>query len=239
MRHAFLVYNPVTGETSPWIEMNKKPEKYSRIAFGFDPQSDEHKVICISSSTEYNWREKISNRPKDQVVDVFTVGKNTWRRIDATPPIAIGCEEDPFYVDGCLYWRFRQEYKDGELENIMRFDIVTEKFRVIPIPDFVIDPDSHKFTQTVGLTEIDGRIAVLDWVYELEISLWTFHEDADGNIKWTEEVVDMPPYWNGKYDLSIETLTGTDLIFLRSECADRFFLLQSKHQRVQKVPNLA
>ncbi|RZC45172.1 hypothetical protein C5167_038113 [Papaver somniferum] len=157
-RHAFLIYNPVTGETSPWIEMNKKPERYSSIAFGFDPQSDEHKVVCVSNSTEFSWREKISNRPKDQVVDVFTIGKNSWRRIDAIPPIAISCEEDPFYVDGCLYWRFRQEYEDGELEHIMRFDIVTEKFTVIPIPDFVIDPDRYKFTQTVGLTEIDGRI---------------------------------------------------------------------------------
>ncbi|KAI3875968.1 hypothetical protein MKX03_026204 [Papaver bracteatum] len=33
----------------------------------------------------------------------------------------------------------------------------------------------------------------------------------------------MPPYWNRKYDLSIEALTWTDLIFLRSQCADSFY----------------
>ncbi|KAI3875967.1 hypothetical protein MKX03_026203 [Papaver bracteatum] len=183
---AFLIHNPITGESSPWIETKRTVStRNSSIGFGFDPRSDEHKVIWISSDKSGS----------DQVVKVFTVGKKSWRKIDAIP--------------------------------------IT--FTVIPIPGFVIDPKIYKWSQTVELTEIDGRIAVLDWVSELEISLWTFHEDADGAIKWTEEVIHMPPHWNGKDDLSIEALTGTNLIFLLSENSDSIFYYNRKTQARQIV----
>ncbi|KAI3849166.1 hypothetical protein MKX03_014658 [Papaver bracteatum] len=187
---AFVIYNPITGERSPW-------------------------KACISN---------VSSASSSQVVQGFTVGKNTWRRIDAAPPIALECGHHYFYVDGCLYWRIREPAgEQGELELIMRFDIVTEKFRAIPVPAQVVDPKRTKWSQTVELTEIDGRIALLNWIWELEISLWTIQEQADGNIKWTEEVIKMPPHWNGKPELSIEALTGTDLIFLRNEWSDSVF----------------
>ncbi|MCL7021611.1 hypothetical protein MKW94_001669 [Papaver nudicaule] len=220
---AFLIYNPITGETSPWFEIpNNDPQrKRNHIAFGYNPQSDEHIVVCLSGSDKYSRYECISKRPKDQVVEVFTVGKNTWKRIDATPPISI-THECPFYVDGCLYWRFRDSANDsdsdadtdseeGELEQIMRFDIETEKFRVIPIPYFVHKGDT--LSQTVELIEVDGRIAVLT----RSMSLWKIHEDANGNIKWTKEDICVPEDWNGKPDISIEALTWTNLIFLQSE----------------------
>ncbi|XP_026446418.1 F-box/kelch-repeat protein At3g06240-like [Papaver somniferum] len=229
MDGAFLIYNPITGETSAWVEINRKPGKRNHLAFGFDPQSDEHKVIWISGSVEYHFRESILERPKDQVVEVFTVGKNTWRRIDATPPISI-TYEDSFYVDGCLYWRFR-ETEHGELEQIMRFDIVTEKFRVIPIPGFVIHTKEYKWSQTVDLTEIDGRIAVLT-----QTSLWTFHEEVDGDIRWTEEKINIPCDWNGKPELSIEALTGTNLILLRTEWSDSIFYFNRNTKESIRFP---
>ncbi|MCL7039369.1 hypothetical protein MKW94_009403 [Papaver nudicaule] len=198
---AFLIYNPITGERTPWIGTNKQ----GSIAFGFNIQSHEHNVICVSGDLD-----------SDQVVDVFTVGKNTWRKSDAIPPIAIGCAR-PFYVDGCLYWRFRETKKD-EPEKILRFDIATEKFRIIPIHEYV-----SRFSQTVELTEIDGCIAVLDWLWNGKICLWKIHEKADGNIKWTGEFINMPPHWYRKPDYSIEALTGTNLIFLQYECSDSIF----------------
>ncbi|KAI3838334.1 hypothetical protein MKX03_005462 [Papaver bracteatum] len=222
---AFLMYNPITGEKSPWIETNNKQAR-NRIAFGFDPQSGEHKVICVSSSS--NSDSVSDDHNNNQVVEVLTVGKNTWRRIDAIPPIAIGNDvKVPFYIDGCLYWRFRKT----EPEQIMIFDIVTEKFRVIPIPGFVITPDA--FSQTVELTEVDGRIAV----FERCMSLWIMHEDADGNIKWTYEPdLDEPDDWNGKPDLSIVALTGTNLIFTQSECSDSIFYFNRNTKKTIRFP---
>ncbi|KAI3843458.1 hypothetical protein MKX03_030602 [Papaver bracteatum] len=218
---AFLIYNPITGEISPWIEINNKQAR-NQIAFGFDKLSNEHEVICISSS-----KSDSDSDNSNEVVEVFTVGKNTWRRIDAIPPIALGVgydEKVPYYVDGCIYRRFRPDIFDPwEREQILRFDIATEKFRIIPIPDFVIDPDRFKFTQAVHLTEIDGCIAVLNWKNEVCISLWKFREVADGNIEWIEEIIDMPPHWNGKPDISIEALTGTRQIFLHYQYSDSIF----------------
>ncbi|XP_026391134.1 putative F-box protein At4g38870 [Papaver somniferum] len=220
---AFLIYNPITGEKSPWIEINNKQAR-NQIAFGFDKQSNEHKVICISSSNSDSGSADSNNQ---KVNEVFTVGKNTWRIIDAVPPIALGVgynEKVPYYVDGCIYRRIRPDiFHPWEREQILRFDIATEKFRIIPIPDFVIDPDRYKFSQTVELTEIDGCIAVLNWVNEVCISLWKFREVADGNIEWIEEIIDIPSHWNGKPDLSIQALTGTRQIFLHYQYSDSIF----------------
>lgn len=229
---AFLIYNPITGEKSPWVEIKNKQAR-NQIAFGFDKLSNEHKVICISSSKSGNNRVK-------EVVEVFTVGKNTWRRIDAVPPIALGEgyeEKVPYYVDGCIYRRIRPDvFHPWVRERILRFDIATEKFRIIPIPDFVVDPERYKFSQTVELTELDGCIAVLNWIRELKIILWKFREVADGNIEWIEEVIDIPPHWNGKYDMSIEALTGTRQIFLHYEDTDGIFYYNRNTRESLRFP---
>ncbi|KAI3862891.1 hypothetical protein MKX03_028757 [Papaver bracteatum] len=85
--------------------------------------------------------------------------------------------------------------------------------------------------QTVN--EIDGRIAVLD-PYG---SLWKIHEEADGNIMWDKETIDiMPIHWNGEPELSIEALTGTNLIFLQSEWSDSLVYYNRDNKKAIRFP---
>ncbi|KAI3897716.1 hypothetical protein MKX03_005548 [Papaver bracteatum] len=261
---AFFIHNPSTGERSPWIETTTVSEgnagdgkrQVRCIGFGFNPKTNEHKVICISSIEklkkrgEINWDFSYKDEEiEDQVCEVLVVGENTWRRIDEVPPynmrtkdcygggMTFNWDNNSVYVNGSLYWRFRYTRK-GEV--IVGFDFGTEKFRVIPIPDSAIDPRVYKFSQTVELMEVDGHIAVLKWISEYHIALWILNEDGD-SIKWIEEKIDFPFMWNAKPDLSIEALPGTNLIILKPEyeCeTDSFYYYDrsTKKFTLSKIP---
>lgn len=252
----FLIYNPMTGEKLPWIETTIKVnqgEENRRIVdcieLGFDPVSNQHKVICISSSRLKKYATDKDGLPissdqqvgaEDQIVEVLTVGENTWRRIDAVPPyrVGIGREElaKPVYVNGNIYWRFRYVRK-GEV--IMGFDFGTESFRVIPIPEFYTgeDPeDDYKPFQPIELMEFHGRIAVLDRVWGYESALWEMHEDASGNIEWKHVYIYIPYDWNVRRDPSVVALTGTNQIFIQPECTDSVFYYNLNTEKYLRFP---
>ncbi|KAI3888818.1 hypothetical protein MKX03_002097 [Papaver bracteatum] len=220
-REAFLVYNPSTGERTPWIETPNVDENIGGerrrdvhcIAFGYSPRTKEHKVLCISTTKKKGLRRPLNvycpTRPgcteedrvfclqkhedgkenslfdhpdgfeevgadEEQVCEVFTVGENTWRRIDAVPPYSLlskvcylgelgqyNFECKYVYVKGKIYYLFR---------TLIVFDVRTEKFLVIPIPGYVTETP-WKYPQTVELLEVDGRIAVLNFTPGCPISL--------------------------------------------------------------------
>ncbi|KAI3973020.1 hypothetical protein MKX01_019678 [Papaver californicum] len=190
---AFFIYNPSTGERSPWIETTTVSEG--------NAGNSKRQVRCIGTEKlkkkqEISWDFSYKDEEiEDQVCEVLIVGEKTRRRIDEVPPYNL------FTPKG---------------EMIVGFDFGSEKFRVIRIPDFVIDPRVYKFSQTVELMEVDGHIAVLKWISEYHMVLWVVNEDGD-RIKWIEEKLDLPFMWNAKPDLSIEALPGTNLIILKPQ----------------------
>ncbi|XP_026416388.1 putative F-box protein At4g38870 [Papaver somniferum] len=249
----FLIYNPTTGEKLPWIqttvELNQGEEQVDCIGLGFDPVSNQHKVICISSSKFKKYPTDNDGLPvssdqqvgvEDQIVEVLTVGENTWRRINAVPPfrVGIGREElaKPVYLNGNIYWRFRYT-SSGEV--IMGFDFGSESFRVIPIPEFYTgeDPeDDFKSFQPIELMEFQERIAVLDRVWGYESSLWAMHEDAQGKIEWKDEEIYIPYAWNVRRDPSVAALTGTNQIFIQPECTDSIFYYNLNSKKYLRFP---
>lgn len=246
---AFIIYNPSTGERSPWISTTKASQEnqgkgrreVACIALGFSPATNEHKVVCISSikrnpdsetyknCCDYPDKEDIDG--EDQVCEVMTIGENTRRRIDEIPPYSLGnkevysgggpdnCDSSSVYVNGSIYWRFRYTRK-GEV--VMGFDLEKEKFRVIPIPDYVIHPLERKYSQTVELMEIDGHVVVFKWIRENDSSVLVIDEDGD-SIQWTEEKLLMPCGWNAKPNLTIVALPGTNLIIQKSQYSDTIY----------------
>ncbi|KAI3915689.1 hypothetical protein MKX01_015514 [Papaver californicum] len=219
-----FIYNPSTGERSPWIQTTttlegnagNRKRQVRCIGFGFNPKTNEHKVICISSTEKLKKKQEISwdfsykdEEIEDQVCEVLIVGENTWRRIDEVPPYNLRTKD--CYRGGMTFnWDSNSVYVN------VGFDFGSEKFRVIPIPDSVIDPRVYKFSQTVELMEVDGHIAVLKWISGYHMVLWILNEDG-GSIKWIEEKLDLPFMWNAKPDLSIEALPGTNLIILKPQ----------------------
>ncbi|KAI3888819.1 hypothetical protein MKX03_002098 [Papaver bracteatum] len=279
-KEAFLIYNPSTGERTPWIETPNVNENIGGerrrdvhcIAFGYSPRTKEHKVLCISTikkkgvvralnvyfpsspgcteedrvfclqKHEDGEENPLFDHPdgfeevgadEEQVCEVFTVGENTWRRIDAVPPYSLlskvcylgdldhyNEESKSVYVKGKIYWRFRFTRK-GEV--LMVFDVRTEKFLVIPIPGYVTETP-WKYPQTVELLEVHGHIAVLNFTPGCPFSLWIL--DQHGSNKWSYEKLRIPCNWNGLRNLSIEAVpgpSGTKFIILKLQTSEDIY----------------
>ncbi|KAI3983892.1 hypothetical protein MKX01_011600 [Papaver californicum] len=199
------------SQGTPWIETPNV--KVHCIAFGYSPRTKEHKVLCISTVKRKGVGRGLSDGKKhalfdhaydsevgvdeEQVYEVFNVGENTWRRIDAVPPYSLVSkvchvgdlgqyneESESVYVSFKIYWRFLYTHKGKVL---MVFDVRTEKFKVISIPEYVTKvPWEHP--QTVELLEVDGHIAVLKFTHDCPISLWILDQD-DGSDEWSYEEV--------------------------------------------------
>ncbi|XP_026429235.1 putative F-box protein At1g32420 [Papaver somniferum] len=175
----FQIYNPSTGESTPWIKslikQQKEDEKqvvnydgsvvYTRAYlnfrwsyFGYNPATKEHKVLSL-------WKVHSSDESgncvsDEKICEVLTVGgkqQNSFRKVDEVllvSPIYLG---KSVYVNGSIFWYHRESDRDVGVA-IIEFNCGTEKFRVIPIPNSIIDVS--RFCRT-HLMEVDGRLALL------------------------------------------------------------------------------
>ncbi|OVA03703.1 F-box associated domain [Macleaya cordata] len=246
-RDAVRIYNPSTREKTPWIKsrINKEKEEhgvkvyeYPSYGFGFDPATMEHKVICVWTifRTQNFPNYKFTIR---YACDILTVGHNSWRRIDEVPP-PYKLQGSSVYANGSIYWSnkalFRDEkWDDGEPEVIVAFDVGSEKFRVIPIPNFIVDQPMSRDNfcgPSVELLEVDGRVALLGRMNAYNVKMWIFDDDHDydkeekinrtttssstSNSNWTEVTIKLPFCWNRDMPLSFHAVEGTDQIILQS-----------------------
>ncbi|XP_050245775.1 F-box protein At3g07870-like [Quercus robur] len=114
----------VTFNTQCWI--------HASIGFGFDPKTNDYKVVRILSilGSVYNIAR---GRP---VVHVYSLFAGEWRMLTASvslPPIcAIISSEPPAFANGALHWiAFSKDNK----QFVLVFDLGDEVFRQILLPE--------------------------------------------------------------------------------------------------------
>ncbi|XP_026460433.1 putative F-box protein At3g10240 [Papaver somniferum] len=82
---AACIFNVSTREVTPWIRSSlDDDDDFFPLAygFGFDPATNQYKVICIWEMAE---EEDSSTIFGPLVCEVLTLGDNSWRRIDEVP----------------------------------------------------------------------------------------------------------------------------------------------------------
>ncbi|KAI3899067.1 hypothetical protein MKW92_027703 [Papaver armeniacum] len=249
------ILNVSTREVTPWIQSTvlrklKEEEevehnfryyrKYAQCKLGFNPATKEHKMICI-------WSLQYPNpyQPMDVVCEVLTVGDNKWRRIDEFPTRTLRSTwGNSVSVNGSIYYTTSKQTagKNGITDFIVAFDLGSEKFREIRVPDFILDQpqDNDKYVhKCVNILELSGRVALLGRVNGYTVKLWLFDDvyvkkenntssaPLDGketdNQNWKEITIQLPYFWGGDRSLDFVSVVGTDLIILKSyqlNCGD-------------------
>ncbi|XP_010474403.1 PREDICTED: F-box protein At2g21930-like [Camelina sativa] len=134
------IYNPSTRKsiTLPKVDYESFP-CYSYL--GYDPIDGDYKVLC---------------RVKAGYFQVFTVGKDkSWRKIEDFPPHLLCSLYSPALChNGVLYYLVHLNPNKMIIEAIMSFDVTSEKFEHIKLPELPPNIVSCK-----RLTTYEGRLA--------------------------------------------------------------------------------
>ncbi|XP_026386784.1 putative F-box protein At5g62660 [Papaver somniferum] len=174
--------------------MKIKSHSIPSYRFGFDPEKSEHKVFCFwrlvagSEQHRYNSLEQ----PDYESWEVLTVGRDTKsRRINAVPnennqirikevlpPVHSSCRQ--VYADGTIYWSNKEYYSDewgktnpNDPDVIVAFDVGSEKYRLIPIPSFILDePRDESFRLPIDMLVLGGQVALLYRMEPYVVKLW-------------------------------------------------------------------
>ncbi|KAI3977286.1 hypothetical protein MKX01_030912 [Papaver californicum] len=180
------IYNLSTREATPWIE--------SKFFSELREKKNEHKVVGIWS---FNGLKKV-------VCEVLTVGDNEWRKIDDVPPFNLDywTFSSSVYVNGSIYYTTQMCVASiqDEPKFIVAFNVRSEKFRAIRVPDEAFDEhpvvDNLCISHSVKVYELDGQVALLVKLLGsvLTSKLWLFDDDdnKDASSTWTEVHMELP-----------------------------------------------
>ncbi|PKI76109.1 hypothetical protein CRG98_003470 [Punica granatum] len=151
LHHIISLWNPSTKEVrnlpndpngpnlgfSQWLSFG--------LGIGYDCQTGDYKVVRAVCSRNEQCVKQI-------VVDVFMLKTNAWRRIHDNPRGKLSC--DSFYLNGAVHWFMRSRTEAEDSCAIVSFDLATEKFRELPMPE------TNANTEFQGIGIIDGRLVV-------------------------------------------------------------------------------
>ncbi|MCL7032838.1 hypothetical protein MKW94_019813, partial [Papaver nudicaule] len=101
---------------------------------------------------------------------------------------------------------------DASVRFLLAFDVGSEKFRTIQIPDF-------GQVQCVCLLDVQSHVAILrrTGVYTARLSIYKEDTASDiGGKNWTETVIILPVCWDARRTLFFHAIAGADQIFLES-----------------------
>ncbi|KAI3925838.1 hypothetical protein MKW92_046756 [Papaver armeniacum] len=244
-RSVSRVYNLATQQSTPWISIpvpsvtelaHATATKLPKYDFGFDPSTGQHKVLCTWAISKIG---VMTSGKVDHICQVFTLGENL--KIDQVPPVRP--DGVSVYANGSIYRRNRNDnfFKPPDIELIVAFDVGTEKFRVIPIPDFVTGspeaPDYSRRRDKQLLLEVDGHIALIDRLSENAVKLWISDDDymlKKTDVKWVEETIILPFPWPSGKCLYFRAVEGTKQMIIYKAPEARGFVTIYIYDRVTK-----
>ncbi|XP_010495264.1 PREDICTED: putative F-box protein At1g50870 [Camelina sativa] len=210
-----VIWNPTmrrfTTLPSPTTNTNIDKGSYVMSYLGYDPLEDKHKVLCVSKQD--------SEQPR-----VLTLGaQESWRVISkGNFPLhsPIG-DHHGQCINGILYYDAYLRIGDGGERRIMSFDVRSEKFTSIKLPDFYSRLQIH-------MIPYKGRVAIVKVASLSSINLWIL-KDGDRHI-WKHKIFVLPlseiddPLRGNNLSFSGVSDAG-ELIFTRWSLSKSFYIL--------------
>nr|XP_023926064.1 F-box/kelch-repeat protein At3g06240-like [Quercus suber] len=127
------------------------------VGFAYHSEKNDYKVLRISSYPA-------ARQPIPDKIEAYTLSSDSWRRVGmslrASVMVRDYCSRLPFpLVSGALHWisRVIEGEEERESEVIMSFDVNSEKFRMLRMPD-----GSMLIVRfQIGLASFKGKLAFL------------------------------------------------------------------------------
>ncbi|OMO52960.1 hypothetical protein CCACVL1_28968 [Corchorus capsularis] len=127
-----FIYNPFTGN---YLDLPDLPKRHDTriLGFGFAPTTKEYKVVELSFSPWVRFDQV--DPPFEADVHVLTIGSPTWRNLGTVPFYFMRRKYNHHVlINGKLHW-VSHPTRNRTTNLIISFDLATEKFEEIPLPD--------------------------------------------------------------------------------------------------------
>lgn len=181
--NTMVLLNPTT------LEFKKLPDKSSNMSkcrtiygIGFDASTNDYKIVTITFPDVENVENNDPENCPEMLVQVYTIRHNCWKQIQNSPfnhSDSWPCSG--VFLNGSIHWLATITWSYKWI--IAAFDIVTEKFREVPLPDIYADDEGQIDT---------ARLTVLGKC--LSLCLYVYHLTVDGNQTYTWDIWMMKEY---------------------------------------------
>ncbi|KAK4419994.1 F-box/kelch-repeat protein [Sesamum alatum] len=171
----------------------KRKESFSMHGFGYDSSGDDYKVVTLSYYNAGN-----EHRSDDTFVDVYSVKRGVWKRVDGSPydhrvlQLSPGMSERKLsklymfrktfspgaFVNGAIHWLARSRKLVGSPSVIAAFNLADEVFDEIPAPSGV-DVEMFVFNKVVVL---GGCLCLVDTRENGPMDVWIMKE-TEGSLR--------------------------------------------------------
>ncbi|KAF7830859.1 putative F-box protein [Senna tora] len=167
------------------------------LGLGFDPSLNDYKIVRAPS--DYCNCKIKDYHPQ---IEVFTLGSNSWRKLpdEETPPFFIQHYQQSLTLNGGLYWLTMEDFRT----IILRFDLVEEKFKVVPPP-----PQDGPGRNIAWLGVLNDSLCVFHSQRFTYIDIWTTMDDQT----WTK-LITIPKIHEP--EPSLRCLDYSPLCFMKS-----------------------
>ena len=133
----FILWNPSIRKfitlPKPCITVKTHGKVTCRLAFGFDPRTNDYKVVRIA----FPKRTDMSEEAKPPLIEIYSLNEGSWRIISAPFPQGIGFSDwsrPAASLNGAVHFAVYAEYKPS-CQLVLSFDLGDEVFRLISLPN--------------------------------------------------------------------------------------------------------
>ncbi|CAH8276784.1 unnamed protein product [Arabidopsis lyrata] len=158
-----FLYNPTTGESKKLPDLpeslrSKSTKTLFSYGFGFDSLNNDFKVVkFIDGNDNY----------------VYSLKTDSWRRI-CNMPYKDVCFFTSVELNGAIHWISIPRRGETSQKVVTAFDLTTEKFRVMSLPDLAEECEHIYPKSKVGI--LKGRLCVVYFCMKIHDVIWVMNE---------------------------------------------------------------
>uniref|UniRef100_A0ACD5XT19 Uncharacterized protein n=1 Tax=Avena sativa TaxID=4498 RepID=A0ACD5XT19_AVESA len=190
------IANLATGECMHLAKpvKNTKGDHFSYYSFGFNPATNEYKVMHFSPDKQLHVGGSFGE------IQVYTLGDERWRVVRTTQVLSLNSAKHSgvVNVNGAMYW-LTEDTESTWLRAVVSFDLKDEHIELIRLP--IVDFENPAFDNPFRyqITEIDEKVSVAavqtrrDSNLTGKVQIWTLDNMVEQS-------------WSQKYNIELLSL---------------------------------
>ncbi|PON58760.1 F-box domain containing protein [Trema orientale] len=203
------------------------------VGFGYDPLNDDYKLLRVIHYI------RIDSDSFQSEVKVYSLKSNTWKRVGDFPYQGYKKYGIGVFASNSLHWMVARDHQYQPSFSIAAFDLVTEEYRKISLPDKKVSWDDKFYTK---LAELGGWLCVVSIYVDDEkaeasnyVDIWVMKQYGVKE-SWTKLFSVAPSYVTGsfEYAMPLAYLKSAHQVVLDQD-GHKFLLYDLERKRAKSV----